>query len=399
MESKPRIILIDGHCVDFLMRNMYRIMSKNKIVGCKHKFLLDYFIENGFEVCNLVTEKGSTATYPLTAFRKFKAYRFWESKYIKRVNNLSEIKDFYDISEIRSSDIIITYLIYPYQLDLIRNITCYKLCFGNHFISTAKKVSLSECGINGFVNEIDLSQNDFVVANFDIKTVTSLLLPYSYAERFKSIIPFDDRKNKCLAIGTSSTCKGQSGYTLFRDYFQTEFIQPMRQFIFEHKNELKETIDSYISYILEDAKRQPQNKYLKKFEAILGRSGSRQSSYTSFNMVDKFNEYKMFVCPEEIQGMPGIGFVEGMACGLAYIGLDHYMYKCLGLVPGYHYITYDGTIEDLQRVIRYYMSNNEELKIIALRGSEYVRDNFSGSSNSKKFISSLLMDYQGYINK
>ena len=54
----------------------------------------------------------------------------------------------------------------------------------------------------------------------------------------------------------------------------------------------------------------------------------------------------MFVVPEEANDLPGIGFVEGMACGSAYIGLDDGMYKDIGLIPRKHYITYDGTLED-----------------------------------------------------
>ena len=83
----------------------------------------------------------------------------------------------------------------------------------------------------------------------------------------------------------------------------------------------------------------------------------------------------MFVCPEELVGMPGIGFVEGMACGCAYIGLNHDMYRCLGLEPGIHYITYDGTLEDLRKVILYYKQRPEEVKNIADTGCRYVRKN------------------------
>ena len=68
-------------------------------------------------------------------------------------------------------------------------------------------------------------------------------------------------------------------------------------------------------------------------------------------MVEKFNEYKMCLVGEEILGVPGIGYVEGMACGCAYIGLDSPMYRNLGLIPGVHYISYDGTKEGLRQVI------------------------------------------------
>ena len=34
---------------------------------------------------------------------------------------------------------------------------------------------------------------------------------------------------------------------------------------------------------------------------------------------EKYNEYKMFVCPEDAIGQYGIGVIEGMACGLPII--------------------------------------------------------------------------------
>ena len=97
-------------------------------------------------------------------------------------------------------------------------------------------------------------------------------------------------------------------------------------------------------------------------------------------MVEKFNEYKMHVVGEEILGIPGIGYVEGMACGSAYIGLDSPMYRDLGLIPGVHYIAYDGTKEGLRSTIEYWQSpeNQAELEAIAKRGCDFVRTNFRG---------------------
>ena len=100
----------------------------------------------------------------------------------------------------------------------------------------------------------------------------------------------------------------------------------------------------------------------------------------------------MFVVPEEANDLPGIGFVEGMACGSAYIGLDDRMYKDIGLIPGKHYITYDGTLEDLKSKIIYYQKNNDELEAIALAGCNFVRKNFNGNSVAKKFYNDLLSD-------
>ena len=61
---------------------------------------------------------------------------------------------------------------------------------------------------------------------------------------------------------------------------------------------------------------------------------------------EKFNEYKMCLIGEEILGVPGIGFVEGMACGCAYFGKRGY-YEDYGMKEGVHYIAYDGSPDDL----------------------------------------------------
>ena len=108
-------------------------------------------------------------------------------------------------------------------------------------------------------------------------------------------------------------------------------------------------------------------------------------------MVEKFNEYQMCIVGEEILGVPGIGYVEGMACGCAYIGLDSSMYRDLGLIPGTHYISYDGSMEDLRRVIQYYQADEHqnELKTIAQTGCEYIRNNFCGNKVARKLIDDL----------
>lgn len=93
--------------------------------------------------------------------------------------------------------------------------------------------------------------------------------------------------------------------------------------------------------------------------------------------VSLYNSYKMFVVPEEVVGIPAIGFVEGMACGAAYIGLDHTMYRDIGLIAGVHYIVYDGSLTDLQLKVKYYIANDKELEVIARQGHEFVVRNFS----------------------
>ena len=53
--------------------------------------------------------------------------------------------------------------------------------------------------------------------------------------------------------------------------------------------------------------------YLTHFKLLVGKR-----EYYKFDIVKLFNGYQMFVCPEEICDLPGIGFIEGMACGCLY---------------------------------------------------------------------------------
>jgi spore maturation protein CgeB len=108
-----------------------------------------------------------------------------------------------------------------------------------------------------------------------------------------------------------------------------------------------------------------------------------------FNIVDEYNKYKMFVNAEEVIGLPGVGFVEGMACGTAYIGLKSPMYEDIGMRDGVHYIGYDGSLEDLCKKIAYYQNHGEKLERIAENGYAFVRETCNPDIVMRKFISFL----------
>ena len=108
-------------------------------------------------------------------------------------------------------------------------------------------------------------------------------------------------------------------------------------------------------------------------------------------MVDKFNDYKIAVVGEEIMGIPGIGFVEAMACGCAFIGQTVGYYEDYGMKEGIHYIGYDGTKEGLARTIEYWQrpENQEKLEAIADAGYKFVKNNFKGEVITSNLISQI----------
>ena len=117
-------------------------------------------------------------------------------------------------------------------------------------------------------------------------------------------------------------------------------------------------------------------------------------------MVEKFNEYKVFLVGEEILGIPGIGFVEGMSCGCAYIG-QRGLYEQYGMQEGVHYIGYDGTPEKLIETIRYYQlpEHQLELKRIAENGYQFAKEHFKGEMVAKNLMDKLISERNKYLSR
>lgn len=395
-----RIIFIDMHCINFLVRTFKQIRQNNKIATYKHKFILDYAMANNIQICNFISGKDTELPNKLRWLFKLNSKRkisLWEHNYVMRksFNQKLDILAITSPEDIKADDIVIGYFYKETQLETIKGLPGHKMIMGNHFVATNHPVDLDSLGIEGFINEIDLSDNAFVnkYINFSGKHI---VCPYIFAPRFKDNLPAK-RINKMMAIGTLSTCKGNPGYALYREMYHTEWIQLMRKEIFDKAGQYPEYMDSYISYIYEDKveikKDDPAiTKLIKK--AINKFKPWRQTKYMSFNMVEKFNEYLFFSCPEETVGMPGIGFVEGMACGTAYIGAEAGYYRKLGLIPGIHYIAYDGSFGDLLLKIKYCQDNVDEVKKIAAAGKDFVRKNF----NNEKVASDLFAEFRKIVS-
>jgi hypothetical protein len=299
--------------------------------------------------------------------------------------------------KLRESDFLFAYIHYPNDLENFKNLKGKKLLHMNHFYAgpgierNAKMID--GIGIDYFVAEVDLSKNsEFFDKYFGHYGKRTLLLPYTFQERFKNMKPFEERKN--LAVATGTFLRFESDGNL-ADFFNTATLHPMRLAIYDNKHALSGKIDSYIADYYEDT---PVERVLLIKKTFIGKITrwflvnfviGRQKKYRSFNIVDKYNEYKMSVIPEEIIGLPAIGFVESMACGCAYIGINDPMYRDIGLIPGKHYIAYDNTIDGLQKVIGFYQDKPRELQMIAETGYNHVLKYFNGKYIASQFYHEL----------
>lgn len=267
---------------------------------------------------------------------------------------------------------------------IIKSFTGKKLLHASHFYKNTQEVakSIKKTRTKYMVAESDLKKSPYFNKFFNF-IKQAYILPHVLRERYVNASKFKTRKNKCLALGTlvieSESDASNKDYI---EFFKTDTLHPMRKTLFENKKKLTDVIDCLINFHNEKRlevinKVGAYNKYniFKIVYDLFFISDGKE--YHKIDIVKKYNEYKMFIAPEENIGFSSVNSIEGMACGCAYIGIDHPMYSDLGMIDKKHYIAYDGSIVDLQKKIKYYQTHKEELAQIAANGCKFAKKTFS----------------------
>lgn len=280
------------------------------------------------------------------------------------------------------------------QSDKFNGITIIHL---THYFKKTKKLSVCIKNIAHpiLLAENELTSNAFFKKYFPyVKEVYQL--PYAFGKRFVFQNKYKNRINKCLALGTVCIVKERE----FVDFFDVErTLHPMRKTILNESANFPNQIDSLIRGA-DDIELNKKNdnsnfciKIIKKiipFVILEKFFPTSQIKYFQFDIVKKFNEYKMFICPDELVGLPSINVFEGMACQCAYIGVDSPIYTNLGMVPGIHYITYkEDDFEDFVLKVKYYQDNPKKLEKIANEGYNFVLKNFNSKNIADTFWNDL----------
>jgi hypothetical protein len=236
-----------------------------------------------------------------------------------------------------------------------------------------------------FVAENNLRKNSLFFQRY-FNDVPGLFyhLPYIAAPRFQRRADFVRRINKLGVTGSITYKMKAPEFSVF--YGQNE-LQPMRRKIFERQAELAEFLDSFI-YDLDESRRDVEAA-AQNSEENQNLALAKQRNYYNADIVEFFNRYRMFAVPEEICDLPGISFIEGMACGTAYFGLDDPMYRDIGMVPSVHYVAYDGSLEHLLEQVAYYQQHPEELEQIAEQGYQLAHTTLSSDVVYAEFLATL----------
>ena len=386
-----RIVFVNLHGNEFLVKTLNKYIFKQS-VAIKHKYFLDYLLSrDDVEVCSYINKRGLSLSYT-TRNAFLQSFRFLEHRIVMSKNGIpsKKVKVLKKESDIRHDDIVVVYEFFRPQFDFSSRPDAFVALSQLHFLVGQARV-MEKLDPDLIYNESDL-QKHFVGFNdyFSWFHKQYLVIPFVYGERFKVVKPFSERQNKAVSVGTITYPE------YIRKYYGTNCLQPARKQVYDHAEELKPWVDCFNSDYLENIKQMAVKKSDSVIKKTLARLHSKfftghQKKYYSFDMVEKFNDYKMCVVGEEITGLPGIGFVEGMASGCAYIGQTVGYYEDYGMKEGVHYIGYDGTLDDLKAKISYYQQpeHQQELEAIAKAGCEFVRSNFNGPAAAESLLNNL----------
>jgi glycosyltransferase involved in cell wall biosynthesis len=199
-------------------------------------------------------------------------------------------------------------------------------------------------------------------------------IPFGFSDRFVNSIDFTKRKSKAVALGSVNPLRQlkepATNFIEIADFFPDEiWFHKFRRMLVLQKTDLADVMDSML----------PEYPMIKDFK---------------YDLVAKFNEYKMFVTCESILNFPSAKVYEGLACGTVLICADLECNKEYGLVSEENCIMYKNLdINDFKDKVVYFQKNQTELSRISMNGYEYSLANFSSKSIANYIINTLELIY------
>jgi Glycosyl transferases group 1 len=196
-----------------------------------------------------------------------------------------------------------------------------------------------------------------------------IAVPFGYSDRFKNYIDFRSRLTKCIAMGSVNPME-MKDYDVV-NYREVANFFPSEKWMHKFRRDLVINVDSFGTNLDSMLPVFPQYKDFR------------------YNIVEKFNEYKMFVSCESIYNFPPAKYFEGLACGSVLICSDHECNKDLQLLDGVNCIMYiQNNLNDFRDKLTYYVENHELLPDIQLEGLKLAVNSFS----HKQIANNLIKD-------
>jgi len=206
-------------------------------------------------------------------------------------------------------------------------------------------------------------------------------VPFSFWKRFKNIKKYSKRINKCVAVWSvrlvndNIHCKNND-LDEFKEYFKWKeiYFHKMRRLISINNTKLKNQIYSLLPW------------------------NDKQVNW-NYDIVNEYNNYKMFVSCESINYFPSVKTYEWIACWSVLVCSTHKCFEDLWFIDWVNCIKHNEfDIDDLKNKINYYQKNEKLLNKISDNGYKYITKKFSPKEVAKNLINEINKIYNEKIN-
>ena len=289
--------------------------------------------------------------------------------------------------DIRSTDILFGFSYKSAVNDFqITKRTCARFSrvifhLSHYFIWTERKAqNLIQIPNIELAGDSDLSDNAYFQAFFGWYQKKFLVLPFGVSSRFTN--HGTAREEKCVATGTFHDLLKEEPSAAYADFIRVtgeNSYQPVRREIYQARERVRNHITCLTSPFRSEHERSIFVRIFRKLDV-------RQANYFRLDMVEEYNRHKYAVVGEEISGFPALGSFEAMSSGAVLFGQKLHL-QGLGLVPGRHFIDYDGTLEDL--LAKMHSHAGENLASIARAGEVVICANYSAETIHATWLRAL----------
>jgi len=200
-------------------------------------------------------------------------------------------------------------------------------------------------------------------------------IPFGFSRRFENRTLFLDRLNKAVALGSVNPLRPLGApvynYRETADFFPDEsWFHKFRRLLLLNKMFLTDVMDSLL----------PEFPQIKDFR---------------YDLVAKFNEYRMFVTCESIFFFPSAKVFEGPACGTALLCSDHDCIREYGFEDNKTCIMHNiYDVDDFRDKVKFYQSHPVELSSIAEQGKQFVRLHYSHQQVAQHLVKTVKLIWE-----
>jgi hypothetical protein len=244
-----------------------------------------------------------------------------------------------------------------------------------------------------FWAEADLRKNSKFFKIYFSKFIQKFIVtPFAVRDKFLMKRDYSNRNRMAVAVGTMSASMDHDA--AYVNHYGHGILQPIRNAIFKNRDlNKKNHIVSYVSDLFEGGHARPVRGERNIITAIANWYHNvfviGQKNYNKIDMCEIFNSFKLHIVGEEIVGLPGIGFAEGMMCGSVLVGIDDDMYKDYGMIPGVHFIGYTGGYKELIRSIGLVINEDDKLSELSNNSLQFAKNHFNSEAVFLSFVNQL----------